>query len=101
MVFKASRIRRHSVPLGKAARATRAVSSGTGPMGVACSDMVRLLLSGEHPSPTGKGVPVFSYLTSQCLWSLAPERFANGIKFGMTHVYPWRGEAAPPYFSGA
>src|SRR5947209_6917453 len=39
MVPSVSRRRRYACPLGNAARATRAVASGTGPMGSGCSDI--------------------------------------------------------------
>src|SRR6266487_2006816 len=45
MVPNSSRIRTYRFPLRNAARATRAVSSGTGPIACGCSDIVFLLLN--------------------------------------------------------
>src|SRR6266446_5611976 len=59
MVPRASRNVREGWPLGKAARATRAVASGTGTMTCGWSDMTDILLlrGGRHHSYRGRIMP--------------------------------------------
>jgi hypothetical protein len=67
----------HTLPLGKAARATRAVSSGTGAISIGCSDIEAS--TGYFPDTI---TWVFHTFAPTALQIEALTEFASSISFG-------------------
>src|SRR6266487_3328224 len=79
MVPNSSRIRTYRFPLRNAARATRAVSSGTGPIACGCSDIVFLLLN---------AFPQFKELHTLSFLHLSKPHRMLSIAFSVRQRYP-------------
>src|SRR6266496_1175735 len=87
MVPSSWRICRERLPFGKAARATRAVSSGTEPMICGCSDMLLLLFTVCSVASISR---VFSILANRSSPVHRLQGFANGIVcYGNPYPSKW------------